>query len=59
MIGNEEGWGVTNAVPNSGNFRTRALNEIEIVGADVKSAKLASAELLWAVASGKRYFLNG
>ena len=51
--------GVTNAVPHIGNFRTQALNGIEIVGADVKSAKLASAELLLAVASGKRYFLNG
>jgi hypothetical protein len=51
--------GVTNAVPHIGNFRTQALNGIEIVGADVISAKLAPAALLWAVASRKRYFLNG
>jgi len=40
-------------------FRTQALNGIEIVGAGVKSGSLASAECLWAVASGQRYFLNG
>ena len=39
--------------------RTHALKGIEIVGAGVKSGSLASAECLWAVASGQRYFLNG
>ena len=51
--------GVTNAVPQSGNFRTEALKVMEFVGAAVTCGRLASAELLWAVASGKRYFLNG
>ena len=42
---------VTNSVRHTGDFRTEALNELEMVGEGVKSACLASADLLWTVAS--------
>ena len=42
---------VTNSVRHTADFRTQALNGIEMLGAGVKSGSLASAESLWAVAS--------
>jgi len=50
---------VTNSVRHNVDFRTEALNRIENLGAGVKSGRLASAELLWAVVSGQGYFLSG
>jgi hypothetical protein len=47
---------VTNSVGHTGDNRTQKSNGIEIVAAGVKSGRLASAELLWAVASGQQYF---
>jgi len=50
---------VRNSVRHNVDFRTEALNRIENLGAGVKSGRLASSLLLWAVLSGQGYFLNG
>ena len=50
---------VTNSVRHTADLRTQALSGLEMVGAGVNSGSLATAEWLWAVASGLRYFLNG
>ena len=50
---------VTTTVRHIADFRTQALNGIEIVGAGGKSGILESADSMWTVASSQRYFLNG